>query len=459
MSLEKNSVYRGRVISLGTEGEGVVRLDEGTAFVPFCLENEEVEFSALSVKKGVCYGKLQRLLSTSPHRIEPPCPAFFKCGGCGLQHMDYPSQLAFKRGLVERALAKLGGIYAPVNEVVPCTKQFRYRNKLALPICKDKEGNTALGFYAPRSHRIVPVEDCLIQSEWVKDIISAVKAFSKKSGYSGYDGTSGELRQIVVREVKNKLIIALAVNEKIDAKPLLHELDLRFKDYTFLLNINPTTGNVIFSNDWRLLRGEGSFEGEECGIIFSAGAETFIQVNDEMRAKLYDGIIAEAADENATVIDLYSGGGLLTAMLAKRCKVAYGIEVVKEASQNADKLCERNNLTGKMINICGKVEDELNGLLNKTSGKVVVVCDPPRKGMERSVALRLLRSGADKIIAVSCNPATLARDLAILTCSKKAESLLPEGAVSPYKIDGITPFDMFPQTKHVETLVVLSRKN
>ena len=241
---------------------------------------------------------------------------------------------------------------------------------------------------------------------------------------------------------------------------LLKELERKFVSFTLLLNINSKPTNAIFGDVWRVVYGEGFFEAEEAGLKFRAGVNTFLQVNDEVRAKLYSRI-SEEVTADATVIDAYSGGGMLTAMLAKKCKQAYGIEVVAEASRCADELKALNGLNDKMINVCGKVEDEIEGVIGKTQGTRVIVCDPPRKGMERSVVKAVRYAEAEKIILVSCNPATLARDLGLLTGTLKEEdgTLVKNGCTdSKYKIISVTPFDMFPQTKWCETLVVLERK-
>lgn len=459
--MEKNGIYEGVVSGLGTDGEGIIRIEGTTVFVPFCLVGEKVKFKVLKIKGNIAYGKVESIETSSYSRVNPPCPVFKKCGGCALQHMDYGAQLDFKRNTIENALKKIGGVFAEVGECVPCSEQYRYRNKLALPIGVIN-GETVCGFYSLRSHRIVPLEDCLIQSEWVKEVVSEVLRFSKTCGICGYDEEqrTGVLRRIVVREIKGKFIFALVTAENIDVKPLIRGLEKSFKDFTFLLNINNSAGNALFSDKWRVCRGSGCFEAEEHGIKYSAGANTFLQVNDDVREKLYSRVLAEAED-GVAALDLYSGGGMLTAMLAKKCGLAYGIEAVKEASECADELKMNNSLDGKMFNICGKVEDKLAEVFKKTQGKRrLIVCDPPRKGMERSVVEAIRQSGADKVVLVSCNPATLARDLGLLlgTLRDGGSGLVKTDAEpSPYKICEIIPFDMFPQTKWVETLVVLSR--
>ena len=460
--MQKNGVYTGKVISLGTEGEGIINLEGTTIFVPFCLVGEEVSFKALKVKGNIAYGKLESILTPSPDRVEAPCPVFKKCGGCSLQHMSYGAQVDFKRQTVERALLKIGGISAEVSDTVTCDREYRYRNKLVLPI-GSLQGETVLGFYGPHSHRIVPIDDCLIEAEWVKDIISAVRSFSKSSGNQGYDEETkrGVLRRIVVREIKGKYIIALVAVKNINLTALAELLKQRLESFTLLLNINCSSGNSVFGKEWHTVYGDGYFEAEDLGIFYRAGANTFLQVNDDVRTKLYSRVIQEV-DEDDVALDLYSGGGMLTAMLAKKCQMAYGIEIVEEASRCADELIIRNDLQDKMQNICGDVGENIDSVFKKTHGKKrVIVCDPPRKGMERPVVKAILRAEADKVILISCNPATLARDLGILTGTleeREGELVKTDRENGVYEITSITPFDMFPQTPHIETLVCLRKK-
>ena len=460
--MQKNGIYKGLVEGLGTEGEGIIKCDGTTAFVPFCLVGERVQFKALKVGGNVAYGKIEKLETTAYCRVNPPCPVFGKCGGCALQHMDYGEQLAFKRGLVKNALMKIGGIDADVEPAVACDKQYRYRNKITLPIGV-ADGKTVCGFYGVRSHRIVPITDCLIQAEWAKKLIASVEKFSAECGVPAYDEVSqkGILRRIAVREIGGKFIFALVVTKRINADFLIKELEKHFKDFTFLINVNASHGNAVFSEEWHICRGNGVFETEEQGIKYRAGANTFVQVNDDVREKLYAKVLEES-DSDAVALDLYSGGGLLTAMLANKCAEAYGVEIVEEASRCADGLKEANGLQGKMFNVCGKVEEEISRILEKTAGrKRIIVCDPPRKGMERSAVKAVATSGADKIILISCNPATLARDLGVLLGTlEERDGALVKTCVSSggYEIKTVIPFYMFPQTKWCETLVVLSHK-
>ncbi|MCM1545706.1 MAG: 23S rRNA (uracil(1939)-C(5))-methyltransferase RlmD [Clostridiales bacterium] len=467
--MEKNNEYIGEVLSLGSEGEGIIKIGEETAFVPFCLVGEMVSFKALKVSGKIAYGKLTEVHTLSPERVTPVCPNFERCGGCQLQHLSYSAQLAFKRELVQNCLKKIGGIDVEVAPTVASEKEYGYRNKLALPVGTDGDGNTVTGFYAVRSHRIVPINFCPLQAEWSGALISALTAYMSESGLKGYDESTrkGDIRHLVAREADGNFIVTLVATARIDAAGFAEKLAEKFKNFTLWLNVNNSTGNAVFGKEWHICRGEGYFSGEDCGIKYRAGAQTFLQVNDGVRKLLYAAVAEAAGDSGAVAIDLYSGGGMLTAMLAKACAAAYGIEIVPEAVACADELKALNGLGDKMFNLCGAVEDRIDEVLSRTAGyKRTIVCDPPRKGMERSVVRAVLKSGADRVVLVSCNPATLARDLGLLCGSLievdgqivKNPSYAAGAMKGFYRIESITPYDMFPQTKHIETLVVLNRK-
>ncbi len=446
--MEKNGEYIGEVCGQGTDGEGIVRTEGATVFVPFCMPKEKIRFKVLSLKGDVAYGKLLEVLEPSPDRVTPRCPVFEKCGGCALQHMSYPSQLAFKRGQLKASLKKIGNIAADVDEVVPCESEYRYRNKLALPIGEGADGPVC-GFYASRSHRIVPILDCDIQFERAGEAIECLRKYMALGVKN--------LRHFVARKVGESYIFALVCKKKVNPQPLVSLLSEKFSDFTFLLNENPSEGNAIFGDRWTVWRGSGYVMAEERGIKYPVGANTFMQVNDEMREKLYGRVLFEA-ESVPVAVNLYSGGGLLTAMLAEACGEAYGIEIVKEAHADAESLKKLNGLDGRMFDVLGAVEDNTEILEKARDG--MVVCDPPRKGMERSVVKALKTCGAKKIALVSCNPATLARDLGLLLGTLKEEDgrLVKGDGDGEYEISSLTPFDMFPQTKWCETLCVLERK-
>lgn len=458
--MQKNDLVTVTCRRLGSNGEGVAAYEGTTLFVPGLLEGERALVKVLAVKDKTAYGKVEELYTPAEQRVRPACEVFSKCGGCQLQHMRYRAQLAFKTELVQNTLKKIGGISAEVAPCVKSDKEYGYRNKLILPIGR-KEGKTVVGFYAERSHRIVETSRCPI-SEWAEKVIGAVKNFAEKCGLDGYDEETGkgQLRHIAVRQIGKKYIVVLVVTEDVKGVDyLISLLDGIFKEYSFFLNFNNQKTNVVFGREYRLVKGSPTYTAEEGGIVFEAGAETFVQVNENVRKKLYDAALS-FVDEGETVVDCYSGGGLLTAMYAKKCKRAYGIELVKEAVECADRLKEANGLKGKMFNVAGKVEEELPAILKKEPNAAVSL-DPPRSGVDQSVISALLGSDARKIVMISCNPATLARDLGLLTGTlvrdEKGNLIKSPDGNGKYRILSVEPFDMFPQTKCVETLVVLKR--
>ena len=511
--IEKNDILTGKVQSFGSDGEGVVCAEGCVFFVPYALPGEEISFKALKIKGNTGYGKIEKVIVPAKGRVQPKCPVFYTCGGCQLQHADYETQREFKREKVKNALRKIGGVEAEVSPVVACESEYGYRNKLQIPVGVDANGHTALGFYAERSHRLVPAEKCYIHPAWAEDLMAAFREYIAVSGAKGYDERTkkGLLRHLVAREIDGKLLVTVvATARKLPCEAwLTGRLQKLFPGCGVYVNVNTGDTNVIFGDRFYLLCGAARLEGRTGGISYEAGAETFVQVNPEIREKLYErameACFAGGAD---TVIDAYSGGGLMTAMAAKRCKRAYGVELNKEASACAEALKAKNGLQN-MTNICGDAAAEVPAIMDRERAlwqkesagkavssplgygeKVALILDPPRAGVARSVLQAILKSGIERFVMISCNPATLARDLGILTGTLREENdvlvkvpaaetgetsgkffdgesidgELPDGAgereiTAYYKIESVEPFDMFPQTKHVETLVVLSKKS
>ena len=465
--MEKNDRLVVTCDTLGTQGEGVVRHGGATLFVPYLLPGERAEVKVLKVKGNVAYAKIEEIVTPAEERVRPQCAVFERCGGCQLQHLKYRAQLRFKTYVVKETLRKIGGVDVPVAPCERSEKEYGYRNKLQLPIGRRGEAN-AVGFYAERSHRIVPTEACPIHPAWSEKLIAALNRFMDKCGLDGYDEETGtgQLRHIVVRELRGKYIVTLVttVREIKGIDYFLFLLDEIFPVYSFYLNYNDKKTNVVFGESFTLLKGKGVYECTDGGITFEAGPQTFVQVNENVRGRLYDRAVS-LAEADDTVIDCYAGGGLLTAKFAKKCQKAYGVEIVPEAHACADAVAARNGLADKMENFCGKVEDLLPGLLQKNPDAVVVL-DPPRAGVARSVLKLLLQTQVKKIVMISCDPATLARDLGLLTgalVETDGGELVKASAVGrqpvgKYTVRTVEPFDMFPQTKHVETLICLERK-
>ena len=462
--IEKNQIITAVAHSLGTNGEGVIGHEGVTFFVPACLPGEKVRFRVLKVKGNIGYGRVEEILAPAEERAREKCPVFMRCGGCALQHMHYPAQLAFKTGLVRDCLKKIGGIETEVKPAIKSDKPYGYRNKLQLPIGVDREGNTVIGFYAERSHRIVPTPSCAIHPEWAERLITAVKRYASESAVKGYDEVTktGALRHIVAREIGGSFLITLVSTVKLPT--IGHFVELlkeSFESFSLYVNINAEDTNVILGKEFHLIHGSGFFEAVEQGICYEAGPQTFLQVNENVRGKLYNDALKTVTGEgDEVVIDAYSGGGLLTAMIAKKAKRVYGIELEKEASACADSLKEKNGLSN-MTNICGYVEEELFKVIEKEKGeKLRLILDPPRSGIHRSVLKALIESGIEKLTIISCNPATLARDLGLLTGTlvENGAELIKGDGNGAYEIVSVQPYDMFPQTRHVETVAVLARK-
>ena len=473
--IQKNDIFIAQTDAIGSNGEGIIRHEGITFFVPACLPGERVRVKVLKVKGNIGYGKAEEILTPAEARVRPKCPVFMRCGGCCLQHLDYPAQLIHKATVVKDALRKIGGLHIEVPTAIKSDNPYGYRNKLQLPVGQDKDGNPVIGFYAEHSHRIVPITSCAIHPEWAEKLIAILNRYMTECAVKGYDEEtkSGTVRHIVAREIGGKFIITLVVaKRKLTNLPYLIELlSASFPILTVYLNFNAEDTNVIFGKEFQLIHGTGVFEAEEQGIRYEAGPVTFLQVNENVRGKLYkDALKTVAEDGSEVVIDAYSGGGLLTAMIAQKVKRVYGIELEEEASRCADSLKEKNGLTN-MFNICGYVEEKLPAVLKKEAGeKLRLILDPPRAGIARSVLKALLESGIPKLTIISCNPATLARDLGMLTgrlieqngelVKNPAYAGVAEGETLAgyYAVEKIQPYDMFPQTKHVETLVCLARK-
>lgn len=472
---EKNDIIRGVVEAIGAGGEGIIRHEGVTFFVPACLPGEKVRFKVFKVKGNVGYGKVEEIFTPAEERVRPKCPVFLKCGGCALQHLSYDAQLLHKSKVVKEALRKIGGICRGVPTAIKSDFPYAYRNKLQMPVGVDKDGNTVFGFYAEHSHRIVPVSACAIHPEWAETLVSIIKRYVIECAVKGYDetGKTGALRHIVAREVGGKFIFTLvtAKRDLPNTAYLIKLLKEKFQAFTLYLNFNASDTNVILGKEFKLLYGDGFVEGKEQGVCFEAGPITFLQVNENVRTKLYnDALATVTGDGDEVVIDAYSGGGLLTAMIAKKVKRVYGIELEAEAVRCANALKEKNGLDN-MTNICGLVEERLAEVLNIEKGeKIRLILDPPRAGIARSVVKALLASGIPRLTLISCNPATLARDLGILTgrLHEKDGELVKNPAYEGlgesetlsgyYEIERLQPYDMFPQTRAIETLACLVRK-
>ena len=439
--------YEGVVSDFGMNGEGIVKDGAYPVFVPRAIKGERVRLRIVHAKKDYAFGELIEVLSPSNDRVKPVCRHFGKCGGCDLQHLAHPVQEEVKRLNLERTLKKALGEEVKVPEVI-CGSRWAYRNKLALPFGRSG-GKVVLGFYEKRSHKVVPLKECPLHGEWAREVVATVTDWANAFGLSVYDERTGKglLRHIVARYVTSLSLTVVVNSDKLPhSSELAERLSARFPEFALYLSSNTADTNVIMGDTVRLV---GGCETPQRLGAFSAvvSPASFLQVNDEMRESLYAAACAALDGFDGDIVELYSGVGLLTAELALRlpqAKIA-AVEIVPEAVKDAEKLMSSLGLSERVTEVCCDAADYMRSLAGSAAPRALLV-DPPRKGCDEAVLSAAAEAEFQRIVYISCNPATLARDLRFL---------LSRG----YTITSLRPYDMFPQTMHVETLVLLSKKS
>ena len=438
-----------KVKRLGINGEGVGVIDSGklkdkVCFVSYALPNEEAEVTIISDKKKFAVGRLDKIYNRSENRVESKCPYYSKCGGCDLQHMDKFLQLEFKKNKVEETIHKISKFDINVDNTIR-VNDYNYRNKMVYPVVT-QNGKAKVGMFENQTHNIVDINKCLLCFDLINQVYSDVKKFIESSSFIGYDFSRkvGDIKYVVIRVYKEQVVVSIVSAKKIDLKELFHLLHSKYHSIGLSLVIS-NSNSEIMSGKYIQIGGIEALEIEEFGIKYSVDNRGFLQVNNEIKERLYKAVL-DVIKEEDTVIDGYSGAGLMSAIIAKKCKKVIGIEINESASNSAKKLAIDNNLKNiKCINsdINNCIADVLEDISN-----CVVVLDPARSGCDSSVIDCLTTENnlkkISKIIYISCNPATLARDL--------------ENLKEYYQITRVVPYDMFPQTKHVETLVCMQRR-
>lgn len=439
--LQKNQICTAKIVDYGSNGEGIAKIDGNVVFVPFTIVGEICEFVIILIKKDFAIGKLLNIINPSPSRVNPPCPYYKKCGGCQLQHIEYSEQLNYKRNYVANCLNKYANVGVSVNNVVKSEKQYGYRNKFAFPV-QEVDGKMVVGMYKTASHNLVQIDDCLLQED-CKYIIDCFLDYANKYNLKAYNlVTKKGIKHLVCRTFNDGVLLTIVSTNKLTQIAYLYEiLSEKYKLVNIVNNINTKENNVILGDKDYICYGSGQLAVNEFGLTYNINSHSFMQVNNGVKHKLYSAVLDNiyAGD---VVVDAYSGAGVLSSIIAKKCKQVYGIEIVKQAVDNANELAKQNNITN-LTNICGDCKTELPKLVKELKDFVVVL-DPPRKGCDKAVIDALIFALPKKIIYVSCNPATLARDLSYLK--------------EHYNITTIQPYDMFPQTANVETLVVMNIK-
>ncbi len=455
MNFKKNDKCIVDIADLGTNGEGIGKADGFTVFVNGALPGERAEVLLMKVKKNYAYGKLLNLIKPSKNRVRPVCSVSGKCGGCSIQHLDYAAQLEYKKNKVIENLRRIGGFEGiDVCDVIGMKYPYFYRNKEQYPVRTDSRGKIAVGFYAMNSHRVVECAKCHISNEGNEKIINCVKKFMLDNNIRPYDEESnrGSIRHILIRNgVKtNQLMVCLVVNgTEFKHKQQLIKAFEGFENLrSLVINYNSAKTNVILGDKCEIVYGDDHISDYIGSLRFNISPLSFFQVNPVQTEQLYGKALEFAAlTGEETVIDAYCGIGTITLFLAQNAKKVYGIEIVPQAIENARKNAEINHIKNVEF-FCGRSEEVVPELYEQQGIKPdVMVVDPPRKGCDAALLDMLLKMSPKRIVYVSCDSATLARDLKVLCESGE------------YKVNKVQPVDMFPHSVHIETVCLLSKED
>ena len=444
--LRKDAVYTGVVEGYSSEGLGIVRLDGAVVFVPQAVRGETIDLKITRVMKTAAAGELVRIHRPSPERTVPDCPYYGQCGGCDFRHLSYPEELWAKRQRVQDALQRLGGSDVRVEEILGAKNPEGYRNKCQYPVGKHGE----IGFFRARSHQVVPVRRCLLQPEAADRTAGAVGRWMKTYQISAYDETTGKglVRHIYVRvNRKGQSLCCVVVNGKgVPREPELAAMVLEAVPKTLgvLLNSNTARGNVVLGDRYRTLWGQDFLLDELCGRTFRLSAPSFYQVNREQAEVLYGKALEFAGlTGTETVLDLYCGAGTITLCMAGRAKRVIGAEIVPSAIRDAEENARRNGVQNAEF-FQGDASETAARFSAEGLRPDVITVDPPRKGLSPEVIQAIAAMNPRRVVYVSCDPATLGRDLG---------RFAPLGFLAQRAV----AVDLFPGTRHVETVCLLSK--
>ena len=445
MNIQKNQEYTVEIIDNGYEGEGIAKINNFTIFIPGAIKGEKVKILIVKVLSSHAFGKILEIIEQAQERQEADCKTYKRCGGCNLRHIKYEETLKMKQNAVQSLVNKTLKNKLQVQETVGMENPFHYRNKAQYPLGINKEGQPVIGVFANRTHEVIPMEKCLIQNPKSEDIAKYILEFIKQNNINIYDEKTGKglFRHIVIKVgIKtNQIMCILVINGKSIPKELqlINELIERFPQIkTIVKNINMKNTNVILGQE-----NINILEDKLGEYIFKISPLSFYQVNPVQAEKLYNlGVEMAQISKEDTVFDLYCGIGTISLFMAKYAKKVYGIEIVKEAVEAARKNAIANSVENTEF-YAGDVENVLDDLINRQGISAdIVMFDPPRKGLDKTSISNILKIKPKKIVYISCNPATLVRDLAEFE--------------EDYDVKTIIPVDMFPWTSNCEVIAVLS---
>ena len=455
MPLQKNQILTLRIERLSSDGSGVAHSPDGeTVFVPGAAPGDEADVRIVKDCKRYAFGILDHLRTPSPDRIPVDCAVAGPCGGCSLRHLDYTAELRAKQENVTDAFRRIGGLDVPVLDICPSPEVDRYRNKVQFPVGLDKNGNPCIGFYAGRTHRIVPCPDCKLQPGVLNDIGNALCGFFAENGIQPYNEETGRglVRHIFLRRGAHsgQIMVCLVCTRPNfpHADALCTRLREQFADIaTILLNVNSKNTNVILGTETHTLYGPGYIEDTLCGVPVQLGPLSFYQVNTLAAERLY-GIAAQYAQltPDDLLLDLYCGMGTIGLSMVDHCRELVGVEIVPEAIESAKANAARmgDAVAAKSCFFCADAGQAATRLAAEGLHPDVVMLDPPRKGCDEATLSAVVRMAPRRVVYVSCNPATAARDAAWLE-------------QNGYHAEKVQPVDLFPRTKHCETVVLLSK--
>lgn len=447
--LKKNEIYETVITGLTSEGAGVCRIGGRAVFVPRALPGEIWRVRIVKVTKTVVYGRGEECLSASPERTEPDCPNFGRCGGCNLMHMSYAAELQMKLDRVNDALRRIGGTDVRAERILGSECVEGYRNKAIYAVGEGENGPVA-GFYRSGSHDIIPASDCLLQSDEASKCAGAVIDWMRTNGIDAWNGRSGTVRHVYTRRARDGSALCCVVTGKrlsaALARSLTEDLRKACPKLTGIVEcVNRTEGNTVLSGEFRTLWGSGVLRDRLCGFEFELAPQAFYQINPPQAERLYAQALEYALPEHGgTVLDLYCGAGTISLCLSLRAGRVIGAEIVPQAVENARANAERNGVTNVEF-ICADAGEAAKSLKARGISPDAIVVDPPRKGMDAPALEAIASMRPRRLVYVSCDPATLARDIA---------RLRPLG----YEADRALAVDMFPRTAHVETVMLLCQQ-
>lgn len=448
--MEKNKMYRAEIIGYSGDGSSIARIRDMVVFVPGGAVGDQCDIRIVKIAKNYAFGRIERIIISSKHRIEPECPYAAKCGGCCYWHLDYEEELRAKSKKVQDALQRIGGVKMAPEAVCGSDQLYHYRNKAQYPVGRNDD-EIITGFYRARSHDIIPIESCLIQTELADELARCVRDWMETYHVAPYNETThnGLIRHIYVRTgfaTGQVLLCIVTKSAKIPAAGALIAAARKTVPGLcgIVLNVNKKPGNKILGDRYITLWGNNTLEDILCGNRFQLSPAAFYQVNRVQAERLYEAALAYAdLDHTKTALDLYCGAGTITLALARDAKAVIGAEIIPQAVENARHNAILNHISNVEF-ICADAGHAAMQLASQGTHPDVIVVDPPRKGLDQATIDAIGQMIPQRVVYVSCDPATLARDVKLLR--EKGYQL------KKYKV-----YDLFPRTSHVETVCLLSK--